>query len=147
MAIDDAHTRPDGTSDATVEAVGKLSEAFEAIEEARGHLFSFHRTVGRADLLLGDAIEQLRAAGHDDLAREIETEVLGRNIIEGRWTFQIVEDFDDGYWQRFRDAERTVRDRLLDGRRHVYESTLKERNRTHGRRGHEARPGEPTDAD
>ncbi|KRE44117.1 hypothetical protein [Knoellia sp. Soil729] len=142
MAIDDAHTRPDGTSDATVEAVGKLSEAFEAIEEARGHLFSFHRTVGRADLLLGDAIEQLRAAGHDDLAREIETEVLGRNIIEGRWTFQIVEDFDDGYYATFRDHDQRVRDELLGGKRHVYEAEMKEERRTAGRRGHEATPDE-----
>ena len=142
MAIDDAHTRPDGTSDATVEAVGKLSEAFEAIEEARGHLFSFHRTVGRADLLLGDAIEQLRAAGHDDLAREIETEVLGRNIIEGRWTFQIVEDFDDGYYATFRGHDERVRDELLGGKRHVYEAEMKEERRTAGRRGHEATPDE-----
>jgi hypothetical protein len=143
MAIDDAHTRPEGTSDATVEAVGKLSEAFEAIEEARGHLFGFHRTVGRADLLLGDAIEQLRAAGHDELASDLETEVLGRNIIEGRWTFQIVEDFDEGYHATFKEHDQRVRDALMGGRRHVYEAEMKEERRTHGRPGHEATPDDP----
>jgi|GEM_PF-7012401 len=30
------HTRPDGVDDATVEALGKLSEAFEVVEDARG---------------------------------------------------------------------------------------------------------------
>lgn len=142
MAIDEAHARPDGTSDATVEAVGKLSEAFEAIEEARGHLFSFHRTVGRADLLLGDAVTQLRAAGHAELAGELESDVLGRNIIHGRWTFQIVEDFDEGYYATFREHDQRVRDALMEGRRHVYEAEMKEERRTHGRPGHEATPDE-----
>jgi len=74
------------------------------------------------------------------VADELRAEVVGRNVLEGRWTFQIVEEFDDGYYRTFADAERQVRDKLLDGRRHVYESELKERNRTHGRPGHEARP-------
>ncbi len=38
MSVDDAHTRPTGTSDATVAALGKLSEALEVIEDARGQL-------------------------------------------------------------------------------------------------------------
>ena len=60
MSVDDAHTRPSGTSDATVEAVGKLSEAFEVIEDARGQLFDFHRKIGMADLALGEAVDLLR---------------------------------------------------------------------------------------
>lgn len=40
------HRRPDGTDDATVAAVGKLSEALEKVEEARGHLYAFHRLCG-----------------------------------------------------------------------------------------------------
>ena len=33
-----------------------------------------------------------------------------------------------------------VRDALLDGRRHVWESEMKDRRRSRGRPGHEARP-------
>ena len=97
MSVDDAHTRPAGTSDATVEAVGKLSEAFEVLEDARGQLFNFHRKIGMADLALGEAVSLLREAGHREIADRLDEEVLGRNILAGRWTFQILEEFEDGY--------------------------------------------------
>ncbi len=44
--------------------------------------------------------------------------MVGRNVIEGRWTFQVVEEFDDGYWSELREHEKAVRGVLLDGRRH-----------------------------
>lgn len=134
--------RPQGVDDATVEAVGGVSEALEWVEGARGQLYSFHQLMGRADLLLGDACEKLRAAGHDGVARRLEGELVGRNVLHGRWTFQIVEDFDDNYWSVFRTHEQQVREKLQNGRRHVFEAEMKERRRTHGRPGHEARPVE-----
>ena len=53
-----------------------------------------------------------------------------------------VEEFDDGYWGPLREHDRAVRDELMDGRRHVFEAEMKERRRTHGRSGHEARPAD-----
>ena len=50
-------TRPD-LDDATVEALGKLSEALETVDQARGHLYGLHQLTGRADLLLQDAVEK-----------------------------------------------------------------------------------------
>ncbi len=67
--------------------------------------------------------------------------MLGRNVVPGQWTFQLVEAFDATYWEVFREHERAVREALVAGRRHVYESEMKERRRTHGRPGHESRPG------
>ena len=139
---DDEHVRPDGVSDETVAALGKLSEALEVAEDARGHLYAFHRLTGQADLALGDAVDQLRGAGHHDLADRIETELVGRNVIEGRWTFQIVEEYDDGYHATFIELERMARDELVAGRRHLFEAEMKEERRTHDRRHHEARPPE-----
>lgn len=135
--------RPAGVDDQTVEAAGAVSEALEWVERARGHLYSFHQLMGRADLLLGEACAKLRDAGHADLGERIETEMVGRNVIDGRWTFQIVEDFDDNYWTPFRDHDRAVRDELMGGMRHVYEAEMKEDRRTRGRRGHEAGPVGP----
>lgn len=139
---DAAHTRPPGLDDATVDALGALSAALEVVEQARGYLYGFHRLTGRADFDLGDACEKLRAAGHVELAERIERELVGRNVIEGRWTFQIVEDYDDGYYAAFRRLEQEARDRLAGGRRHLFESELKEQRRTHGEPGHESRPGD-----
>lgn len=139
---DAQHQVPEGVSEATVEALGSLSAAVEVIEHARGLLYGFHRLTGTADLNLGEAVEQLRKAGHTELAERIDTELVGRNVIAGRWTFQIVEDYDDTYWSEFRRSEKTVRDALAGGRRHVFESEMKEERRSPGRRHHEARPAE-----
>ena len=136
----DKRVRPDAMDDATVEAVGAVSEALECVERARGELYSFHQLMGHADLLLGEACDRLRAAGHDAVAELLETEVIGRNVVHGRWTFQIVEDFDDNYWSVFRVHERRVRDELQRGVRHVFEAEMKERRRSHGKPGHERRP-------
>ncbi len=142
MALDDAHARPPGTSDATVTALGKLSEAFEVVEEARGYLYAFHRRCGTGDRMLRDAVGLLRDAGHAELAERLETDLVGRNVLTGRWSFQVVEEYDDGYYAAFREHERRARDELVDGRRHLFEAEMKQDERTPGRPGHEATPGE-----
>lgn len=131
---------PPGVDDDTIAAVGKLSEALEYVERARGHLYTFHQLMGHADLTLGEACDELRDAGHEGVAARLETELVGHNVLYGRWTFQIVEEFDDGYWALFRAHEQRVRDELQSGERHVFEARMKEQRRTHGRLGHEARP-------
>lgn len=79
-------------------------------------------------------------SGHPDIAAVLNTELVGRNVLEGRWTFQVVEEFDDNYWSVLREHERTVRDQLMGGHRHVFEAEMKQRRRTNGHRGHDATP-------
>jgi hypothetical protein len=126
---DAAHTRPAGVSDKTVEALGKLSEALETVERARGRLYDLHQLIGHADFMLDDAVALLREAGHGELADRVAGELVGRNVIPGHWTFQLVEAFDDLYYGPFRDLERDARDQLADGRRHLFEAELKQRRR------------------
>lgn len=139
-----AHRRPPGVDDATVEAVGRLTEALETSERARGHLHSFHQLTGQADFQVGDAVDQLRAAGHTEVADRIARELVGRNVIPGRWTFQIIEEYDETYWSVFRALEQAARDQLSAGRRHLAEAELKESRRTHGHPDHTARPDQPS---
>jgi hypothetical protein len=127
---------------AAVRAAGKVSEAFETVVRARGHLYSFHQLTGHADLMLDEAVELLREAGQSELADHISTDLIGRNVLPGRWTFQVVEEFDDGYYECFRGIETEVRQRLTGGRRHVFEAEMKEGRRTHGHPHHSAEPGE-----
>ena len=138
---DDEHARPAGASDEAIAAAGKMTEALETVERARGHLYTFHQLIGEADLALDGVLESLRECGEDRLAERLRSDLLGRNVLAGRWTFQMIEEFEDTYWEVFRAHERAVRDELTAGRRHVYEAEMKERRRTHGRPGHEARPG------
>jgi hypothetical protein len=136
---DRAHVRPAGMDDLTVEALGKLSEALETTERVRGHLYAMHQLTGTADFMLDDAATMFAKAGHTGMAERIRHELIGRNVIPGHWTFQIVEEYDDGYYHDFRQIEKDARDELAGGRRHLYEAELKEARRTHGRPGHEAR--------
>ena len=131
---------PAGVSDGTIAALGKLSEALETCERARGHLYEFHQLTGSADIQLGEAVAALREADHGALADRIDRELVGRNVLQGRWTFQIVEDYDDNYWSLFRDLERVARDELAGGVRHLYEARMKESERSAGRPGHAAQP-------
>ncbi|MET9256204.1 hypothetical protein [Streptomyces sp. NPDC003717] len=132
--------RPEGMSDETVEALGSLSKALETTERARGHLFSFHQLTGTADLELDRAVRLLREAGHPEWAERVEREILGRNVIPGHWTFQIVESYDMTYYQPFKDLERAAVERLAGGRDHVFEAELKQARRTHGHPDHTEGP-------
>ncbi|MGY1620330.1 hypothetical protein ACI797_26630 [Geodermatophilus sp. SYSU D00691] len=132
-------TRSD-LDDTTVEALGKLSEALEAAEHARGLLYGFHRLTGTADLTLQEAVELFRKAGHTALADDLDRDLVGRNVIADRWTFQIVEDYDASYWSTFRAFDERARDELADGDRHVFEARMKQRERTPGHPRHEAGP-------
>jgi hypothetical protein len=138
----EGHERPAGVDDTTVEAVGKLTEALETVIQARGHLYAFHQTTGSADLELDKAVELLRTAGHTELADRITTELIGRNVVSGRWTFQLVEDYDDNYYALFTQLEKTARDQLTGGRRHLFEAEMKQRRVTPDQPGHEIDPGE-----
>lgn len=123
--LSEQHRRPEGASDDTVAAVGALTEALETVERARGHLFDFHQLTGSADLKLGEAADKLEQAGHTEVAEAVRRELVGRNVLPGRWTFQMVDEYEDGYYAAFRHWERKVRDDLLDGRRHVAEAEMK----------------------
>lgn len=141
----DDHSPPEGVDETTMEATGKVGEAFEWIERARGRLYDFHQMIGRADLLLDEAADLLQAGGAKDLAELLRRDIIGRNVLDGRWTFQIVEEFDETYYGPVASAEERIRDELVGGRRHVYESALKESRRTQGLKGHEARPPRRTE--
>jgi anti-anti-sigma factor len=126
--------------DEIIEAMGTLGEAYEYLIRARGHLYTFHQLMGRVDFLFGDAADQLAAAGEHEAAERLRTEIVGRNVLDGRWTFQVVEEFDGLYWDTAHDAVRGMERRYQNGQRHLYESSLKDQRRSAGRPGHERRP-------
>ena len=139
---DDGQQEDRRDDDRVRDAVGKLRKALETTERARGRLYDFHQMTGTADFELGDAVRALRGAGLTEQADLVETELIGRNVIGDRWTFQIVEDYDDGYYASFKRIEEQIRAEAGDASRHGYEQELKDARRTHGQPGHE--PGRPS---
>ena len=43
-------------------------------------------------------------------AVRIEPELVGRNVLEGRWTFQVVEEYDQGYYADIVRLEQEARE-------------------------------------
>jgi len=122
-SIDEEHTRPEG-------------------ERACGALYTFHQLIGGADAQLDDVVDGLRTHGFGEQADRISNELIGMNTLAGRWTFQVVEEFDDGYCATFRALAGVVRDETMLGRRHVLEAEVKQRRRTHEGQNHTAVPDE-----
>jgi len=120
-----AHERPDGVDDATVEALGKLGAALETAEDARGHLYSFHRLCGRADLDLQDALGALRDAGHGTIADAVSEVLVGRAVVDELWSFQLVERYDAQYLDVFRESERATRNAVGVTDPHLAEAEMK----------------------
>ena len=125
------HPVPDGVTDETVAALGELSAAFEVIEEARGHLYAFHRRSGKADLALQEALAHLRQTGHRGLADEIDQVLVGRDVLPGLWTYQIVETYDRTYYDVWKAAVEKA-ERLAGGVPHVAESDMKVQEQSGG---------------
>lgn len=136
----DQWQRPQGIADETVSALGKLSEAMEWVERARGRLYDFHQMSGHADQLIGEAADEIAAAGHPETADDLRSEFVGRNVIDGRWTFQIVDEYDTTYWSPLRESVDAIHHDLIDGNRHVHEAEMKEQRRTPGHPNHASRP-------
>lgn len=132
--------RPAGVDDRTVEALGALSKALETTERARGRLYDFHQLTGTADLQLDRAVRLLNEAGHPEWAKRVRSEILGRNVIPGHWTFQIVEAYNATYYRPFQQLEASAVQELARGRDHLYEAQMKEERRTRGHPDHTARP-------
>jgi hypothetical protein len=121
----------DGSCDdpSTVDAVGKATEALEYVERARGHLYAFHQLIGRADLLFEESAVRLAHAGHREEAASLWRTLVGRDVLEGRWTFEIVERFDDDYYDTARTEVAQLEQRLVGARRHAHEQALRDRRR------------------
>jgi hypothetical protein len=113
----------------TVDAVGKATEALEYVERARGHLYAFHQLIGRADFLFEESASRLAEAGHREEAVSLWRNVVGRDVLEGRWTFEIVEQFDDDYYEASHAEVIRLEQRLVGGRRHAHEEALRHRRR------------------
>jgi hypothetical protein len=120
----------DGSIDVqTIDAVGKAREALEYVERARGHLYALHQLIGRADFLFEESALRLAECGHREESDSLWQNVVGRDVLERRWTFEIVERFDDEYYDAARSEVLRIEQRLVGGRRHAHEEGLRQRRR------------------
>jgi hypothetical protein len=126
-----AHSEP---SETDVEALHEVELGLEWLLRAQGHLVQFHHATGHAMDHLAVAEEGLREAGYDDLADELRDHHLPQGVVdEDRWSYDVLEDFQDGVLAAVQTFEADARDRVGDGTRHLaerrQERAWKERSR------------------
>lgn len=103
-------------------ALHELTLGMEWIHRAHGHLLAFHHSTGHGMDHLAEAETLFREAGHVELADTIRDEYLPRGVIDGdRWSYDVVEDFEDGVFRDLQAFETAVRAEVADGKRHVAE--------------------------
>jgi hypothetical protein len=108
-----------------VAALHEVELGVENLHRAHGHLVSFHHATGRAMDHLAEAERLLREAGHDEYADALRDEHLPLGVVGGpdggRWSYDVLEDFQRRFLSgvvAFGDA---VHGALADGQRHVAE--------------------------
>ncbi|WP_049927449.1 hypothetical protein [Halopiger goleimassiliensis] len=120
-------------SEAERAALHECQLGIEYVNRAYGSLLAFHHHLGRAMNRMADAESALREAGHERWANELRDDHLPAGAIEDQWSYELVEEFEDGFLADLTGFEAAVRDDLADGTGHVterrYHRHLRERAR------------------
>ncbi len=114
--------QPPDMSEAEVEALHHVELAVEWLRRAHGDLVAFHHEVGHAMDHLADAEDGLRDAARTELADELRDDFLPRGVLDdGRWSYDVLESYEDTFFEPLCAYEDETRDRLAAGQRHVAE--------------------------
>ena len=120
MVPDD--TPHDSLSESELEALHEVELGLEWLQRAQGELIEFHHATGHGMDHLNDAESLLRTSGHDELADGLARELLPHGVVDGdRWSYDVLESFQDTVLAETEGFERRVRAELVDGERHVRE--------------------------
>jgi hypothetical protein len=119
----------DDLTDVERGALHEVELGVEQLHRAHGHLVAFHHSTGRAMDHLSAAEDRFRESGHEALANRLRDEVLPRGVIPdcddegsaGRWSYDVLERFQETTLSDVVDFGDRAHDRLADGRRHVSE--------------------------
>jgi hypothetical protein len=115
----------DAIDDAALRAAHRVEVAVEWIERSFGALLDAHHAAGHAQEMLIDAARLLREAGRADLADAVLAEAACKDAAEGRWTYQIVDEFRGHLLDPARRLDERVRAELTGGVRHRHEARMK----------------------
>ncbi|MFC7020162.1 MULTISPECIES: hypothetical protein [Haloarcula] len=112
---------PTDLNDFEVDALHSVELGLEWLRRAHGNLIEFHHATGHAMDHLDDAEPVLRACGYDDLADRLRTDLLPSGAVDERWTYDLLETFEDGLLDDVQQFERQASEDIADGDSHVAE--------------------------
>lgn len=131
---DVTHAELPETTETERAALHQLQLGGEHVQRAYGHLLAFHHQIGRAMDRYAAAEPLLREAAHGDLADEIRDRHLPAGVVDDRWSYELVEDFERGFLTDVIGFERRARDRIAGGVAHVAEREQQREWRDRARR-------------
>jgi hypothetical protein len=79
-------------------------------------------------VLFEESAVRLAGAGHRDEAAPLWRSLVRRDVLEGRWIFEIVERFDDDYYDVAR-SEVAHLEQVSEAARHAHEEEFRIRRR------------------
>jgi hypothetical protein len=103
------------------EALHHLQLGIEKIYRGYGALLDCHHHVGGGMDHFADAEAGLREAGHTEFADRLRDVHLPAGAVGDRWTFELVDEFREGFLADVTAFEDDVRGSLADGDPHVTE--------------------------
>ncbi|MFB6129394.1 MAG: hypothetical protein ABEJ28_01065 [Salinigranum sp.] len=111
----------EGLSDDERAAVERTERGIEWFHRAQGSLLEFHHAVGQAMDEFGEVAEHLDGE-HDDLAAAIREEILPAGVTaDGKWTYEVVEEFEEGLLAEAEDVADGAFEDLVDSERYAIE--------------------------
>lgn len=116
------------------EALHRAQLGVEHLHRAYGHLLAFHHAVGRAMDRFAAIEGDLRRSGYGAYADELRDDHLPAGVLGERWSYELVEEFQDGFLAEMTDFDRRLREDVVGGRRHVAEREQQRRWRERARR-------------
>lgn len=117
MAVDEREL-----SESERSALHQVELGIEWLHRAHGALVEFHHNTGHAMDHFAQAERLFREDGNDQLADALRDEHLPRGVVDGdRWSYDLLEDFDEGFLCEMVDFEERARQSVSDGQRHVAE--------------------------
>lgn len=120
MAVDERESSE--LSDAERSALHEVELGIEWLHRAHGALIEFHHNTGHAMDHFARAEALFRESGATDLADALRDEHLPRGVVDGdRWSYDLLEDFQEGFLPEMVEFENEARRMISDGQRHVAE--------------------------
>jgi len=110
-----------------IDALHEVEVGTEWLQRAHGHLLAFHHAVGHGMDHFEAAERVLRGEGHDELADELRDDLLPLGVLDGTWSYGVVEAYQEGLLPATLDYEERLREELADGERHVAERRQRRR--------------------
>lgn len=109
-------------SDTEREALHEIELGAEWVHRAHGALIEFHHDIGHGMDHFARAEALFRDAGRTELADALRDEQLPRGVDESdRWSYELIEDFRDGFLGEILAFEDVAHQRVAGGTRHVAE--------------------------